>query len=202
MRSLEQLREELHDSFLDVLFCHTVSPESYVRVIAPGPLGLTGPLDSNGFPLKTQTDTSGSYVMMLHIGTRGFLRPFRELPEYQSFIARHPGRLPTEDLLTHVFRYGVTVRPERSPLIEVATFYQGDYFTVNGEPYEPIINEPVTPQIHSGGIIQYHDITDVGKRAYRAENITGIDILFPTEREREALFVAEMPADIAITTRS
>jgi len=201
MRSLEQLREELHDSFLDVLFCHTVSPESYVRIIAPGPLELTGPLDSNGFPVKKQTDTSGSYVMMLHIGTRGVLRPFRELPEYQSFIARHPGRLPTEDLFTHVFRYGVTVRPERSPLVEVASFYQGDCFTVNGEPYEPIINEPVTAQVRSGGIIQYHDITDVGKRAYRGDTITGVDITFSPEREGEALFVAEMPAHIAITTR-
>ena len=188
-----------------VLFAEgRTSPENPTRFLAPCPIEieLGDRFDYRGFQVRHQTDGRESYAVMLSIFKKGILRPFRELPEYGNFLSRHKDRVPTEELLTHVFQYRVVVSEgEKLRLVEIATFSPYDHFTVNREPYEPPPFIPEYRAVREGSSIQYMDVTDVGKRAYRADTITWVDITFPSAIEGKELFIAEMTADIAITTR-
>ena len=204
MTPIEQLREEIPLNLSPVLYIDHSAPETTLRIIAQKQYSLGGHLDPYGNPIRFKTDELGSYVISPSVCKVGVLKPFRELPEYRSYIRRHTDRLPTEELLAHVFQYRVTMTEGLSPVIEIASFSPEDRFTVNGEPYEPPPFIPEYRAVREGGSIQYMVVTDVGKRAYRADTIVWVDIEFPSPpaSEEDTLFASEIPAQITIITRS
>jgi len=152
---------------------------------------------------RTVARTDEPRVYPYRIRREGILQPFREMPEYRYFIRAHQGRLPTEDMLVHVFWCQLEGKQGEPPVVNMVSFYPQDRFLVNGTDFvPPPIPAPELIRATTGGSEQYMNVTDVGKRICRLPDVAGVRVSMPVPDKLHPLYVAEMPLTIEISTAS